>query len=158
MTPPDRLFVYGTLCDATLLELVAGCSWTSLSPVVARLPGHGVYRAMDAAFPILNPSDGEAEGILLQNVTPEAWGRLLFYEGDEYTAKEIVVVRADGKAMVASTFWPSCLTATETPWSLSAETKIEALRTAASHYMAAYGKDVDLDTHWLASQRLAGLV
>ncbi|WP_050523541.1 gamma-glutamylcyclotransferase [Pseudorhodobacter wandonensis] len=77
MTEP--LFIYGTLCHPALLHLVLGRVPVA---VPARLADHAVHWAEGHDFPlIIAAQGGEAEGLLLTDLTAEDVARLDYYEG-----------------------------------------------------------------------------
>ncbi len=77
MSAGARLFLYGTLCDAALLEIVAG---EALAVEAARLEGHAVFWVAGESFPVIaEVPGGVAKGLV---ITPDeaARARLDFYE------------------------------------------------------------------------------
>ncbi|MGO4909832.1 gamma-glutamylcyclotransferase [Pseudorhodobacter sp. W20_MBD10_FR17] len=77
MTTP--LFIYGTLCHATLLHLVLGRAPAAFA---AKLPDHAVFWAEGHDFPLIERvQDAKADGLLLTDLTDEDVARLDYYEG-----------------------------------------------------------------------------
>jgi len=114
---PD-LFLFGTLLDAPLRELVAGGA-VATRPAV--LDDHAVHRAEGADFPALVARPGaRVEGLLL---TPDAtqMARLHFYEEGFGYAPGPVTVMAEGDPVEAIVYRPrDGVTASGTPWDLAA--------------------------------------
>jgi ADP-ribose pyrophosphatase len=82
-------FFYGTLCHPALLSLVLG---RQVDCEPARLPGYLAFWAKDGVFPILQPADGSAEGILVRGMTAEDTARLDFYEaGFAFDTKDLAL-------------------------------------------------------------------
>lgn len=77
MTSRLSVFLYGTLCDLELLEIVAG---ETVSVTPATLADHAVYWAKDQSFPIITQVDGQIADGLLVDVSAAAKARLDFYE------------------------------------------------------------------------------
>ncbi|SEM68793.1 NUDIX domain-containing protein [Palleronia pelagia] len=114
---PD-LFLFGTLLDASLRDLVAGGA-VATRPAV--LDDHAVNRVEGADFPALVAQPGtRVEGLLL---TPDAtqMARLHFYEEGFGFGPEPVTVIADGQPVEAIVYRPrDGVTASDTPWDLAA--------------------------------------
>lgn len=91
MTP---LFIYGTLCYLPLLRAVLG---RAPQAVPASLADHAVYWAAGHDFPlIVDAAGGQAQGLLLTDLTPEDMARLDYYEGPfGYETQARVVMAAD---------------------------------------------------------------
>ncbi len=77
MTPHPPIFLYGTLCDLELLEIVAG---ERLSPEPAALRDHKVYVAKGQSFPVIEGSVGDVTAGLIVRPSTAAMLRLDFYE------------------------------------------------------------------------------
>tara|TARA_Y100000739_G_scaffold187874_1_gene166953 strand:+ start:2899 stop:3366 length:468 start_codon:yes stop_codon:yes gene_type:complete len=74
----DSLFLFGTLKDKDLFEIVLGTN-IHFSPAIA--PGFNVLKVQNAVYPIMVKDDkGEADGLLLKNLTHETIARADFYE------------------------------------------------------------------------------
>ncbi|WP_425038987.1 NUDIX domain-containing protein [Primorskyibacter sp. S187A] len=115
MTLP--LFVFGTLLNEELREVVAG---GPVAGSAAYLPEHAVCTAKDQAFPLLVPTPGaRAEGQLLQGFSGEAAERIDFYESlFEYTLREVVVVTQDGLREAQVYMPPAGRWISDGPWHL----------------------------------------
>ncbi len=97
------VFVFGTLRDPDLLQVVAG---GAVDAVPATLPGFRVARAEGQSFPILNErSRKEAEGLLLR-LTDAQLARLDYYEAPyDYARCPVTVETGDG-AVQAQVYAP----------------------------------------------------
>lgn len=74
----DSLFLFGTLKDKDLFEIVIGTN-IKIFPAIA--PGFSVWKVKNAVYPIMVKDDkGAADGFLLKNLTNEAIARADFYE------------------------------------------------------------------------------
>ncbi|WP_022704202.1 gamma-glutamylcyclotransferase [Pseudorhodobacter ferrugineus] len=95
------LFIYGTLCHLPLLHAVLGRAPRAL---VASLADHSVYWAAGHDFPlIVGQAGGQAQGFLLNDLSPEDVARLDYYEGPfgyETQARLVMVAGAAVKARV----------------------------------------------------------
>lgn len=93
-----RIFLYGTLRHAGLLEIVAGQGLDALAPQAARLDDHAARWAEGHGFPLIVEEQGAfAEGLVLEDVSAETRARLDYYElGFGYELREVVL--ADGGA------------------------------------------------------------
>lgn len=113
----ETFFFYGTLCHRPLLHAVAG---RDLHAAPARLPGHRVDRAADAALPALRPEAGAAAaGLLVRDVGAEAAARLDFYAtGLGYRAESRRVETADGP-VTARVYLDGAPHRAGQPWSLA---------------------------------------
>ena len=103
MTATHRIFLYGTLLDPVLFEIVGGQPLSGRSGVLA---GHAVHWAQDESFPLIRASEaGHATGLVVE-VDDAARGRLDFYElGFGYTL-ETREVAIDGAAQEALVYFP----------------------------------------------------
>ena len=81
---PPAVFLFGTLRDLNLLEVVLGAA-----PDVsaAELPGARVARAKGQSYPLLVAAEGQnAQGLVLRDLSAEQLARLDYYEAPyEYT-------------------------------------------------------------------------
>lgn len=101
------LFVYGTLRDRELLEVVSGRDALSLGTRPAELPDHAVLRVRDEDYPMLVPRPGaRARGLLVDGLDHDALARLCFYEGAHLYALTRCSVVCDGAAVAAEAFFP----------------------------------------------------
>ena len=103
-----QVFLYGTLCDPELFEIVAG---VPLKARPASVPGYRVHWVADESFPVcLKHDGGSAEGVVV-SVDDDARARLDFYElGFGYETETLRATTKDGPvpAMVylPVTDWP----------------------------------------------------
>ncbi len=144
------LFFYGTLRHQPLLELVLGRPLSQLTISQAFLPDHAVYGVEGQAFPmIVQEVGGKAEGLLVQELSPQDIERLIFYEGGfEYGLSPQVVELADGSKVEAQVFYPEPgLWTQDTPWSLQdwVDEWAEVTVLAAKEELSYFGK-VDAGT------------
>jgi len=104
--PPQRLFVYGTLCDRDLFAAVTGRPLTEFRPIPARAPNTRTSLAADEAVPLLRRGGATTRGLLLRRIDSEAWRRIRFYEDDTYRLRPVrLLIRRDIN-MIAHAFWP----------------------------------------------------
>ncbi|GFE66657.1 NUDIX domain-containing protein [Litoreibacter roseus] len=90
-----NLFLYGTLCDATLLKTVLGAS-PSYEP--AHLPDHQTYWVAGQHFPMIVPREGaQADGMFLRGVSDAQLDRISFYEGPFAFDLQNCTVISDGR-------------------------------------------------------------
>lgn len=131
-------FLYGTLCHAPLREKVLG-----LGHVVseARLAGHVVRQVAGGDYPVMEPGEGEAVGLLVEGLDAEAQARADWFEaGFGYRLVEVSVV-VEGRGMVpASVYLPDRTPATAHAWSLDgwAAQHAAVWVTAATEAMAVF--------------------
>lgn len=114
MTAP--LFIYGTLCHAPLREVVLG-----LGHVVreARLPGHDVYWAAGADYPVIVAGKGEAAGLLVEGLDGDAMARAdLFELGFGYELRPATVEIEGRGPQEAQVYMPTEPVAPGAPWDL----------------------------------------
>ncbi len=130
----DRVFLYGTLCDPELFEIVSGAPFAARP---ARLDGAAVHWVAGESFPVLTAApDGSAEGVVVE-VKAEARARLDFYELGFGYGVENRRVRVDGVETEAAVYLPEADWPAGAPWSLSDwQARHGALtRIAAREYM-----------------------
>jgi hypothetical protein len=104
--PPQRLFVYGTLCDYDLFAIVAGKRLSRFYPVPARAPNTRAVLATDEPMPLLRRGGAATKGLLLRRMDAEAWRRILFYEDDVYGVSPVRLLIRRNTKIVAHAFWP----------------------------------------------------
>lgn len=136
-----RLFLYGTLCDPELFQIVAG---HPLGATVGRLRDHKTVWADGESFPLIVAAAGEvAEGLLVE-VSDDAKARLDFYElGFHYSLQDLPVETGDASIPALVYFPAPGAWAEGAPWSLAAwqhefgemtrEAAIEYMRLMATH-------------------------
>ena len=94
-----RLFTYGTLMLAEVMEIVAGRSFTARR---ATLDGYRRRLLRDRVYPGLLPAAGESvEGVLWEDVDPPALARIDRFEGSLYERPELCVTPAPGESVSA---------------------------------------------------------
>ena len=96
----SKLFLYGTLLDPTLLEIVGG------EGVVEKRNGtlrdHSVFWVEGETFPIVSATPGSDTDGLVIEVLPEALARLSFYElGFGYGVKDFAIETSSGPVSAA---------------------------------------------------------
>jgi len=73
-----NIFIFGTLMDVTLLEIVLG---RKVELLPATLKDHGVFKVLDADYPVMVKSAGlVSNGIILNDLTKVDILRTDFYE------------------------------------------------------------------------------
>ena len=113
MTKP--VFLYGTLCDPELFEIVSGVTFKARP---ARLADASVHWVEGESFPILkNAPSATAEGLLVEP-KEDARERLDFYEiGFGYRVEDRLVT-SDGQQVRAAVYIPEADWPLGAPWSL----------------------------------------
>ena len=112
-----NIFIFGTLMDKALLEIVLG---RKVELVSATLKDYGVFKVMDADYPVMIKSVGlVANGIILNELTKMDILRTDFYEHIfDYFLKPVQVlsqeVLIDTQVYMPSKMIPRL----EEPWSL----------------------------------------
>jgi hypothetical protein len=108
-----RVFLYGTLLDATTLAQRSGDPNLPARCVPATLHGWRRVALPDARWPTLRRDRaGEVTGALV-DVTAAAAMRLAAYEGDMYRLLPVVVMTASGKTAARVWIAPG---GTRRPW------------------------------------------
>jgi len=84
--PPNHaFFLYGSLRDSDIRDIVFADSLNNTVIVPAIAYDHATYYYPGESFPILIPKKGfKAEGLLLLEPDSEALSRMEYYEGDAY--------------------------------------------------------------------------
>ena len=160
MTLPDAaLFLYGTMLDREILELVLGRSIASSDLISARLAGVRRLKVPDESYPVLVESpDDEIEGAVLPKPGPTDWDRIAFFENVEYEHRPCQVELDDGTRMIAVFYSEGSMVAgaSET-WTLDwwQTTHKPRLLPIIRDYMALFG-DVSLEEADNVWERLTG--
>lgn len=135
-----RLFLYGTLRDPALYEIVAGRPLDGA--VAARLEGHAVRSVEDGRYPDIHVDpDACAEGLLVE-VDDAGLERFDFYETGFGYARRAVEIEAHGAGQTAEAWFPDDAGQGEGRWSLEAwQARHAALaREAAVEFMSLMGQ------------------
>jgi gamma-glutamylcyclotransferase (GGCT)/AIG2-like uncharacterized protein YtfP len=94
-----RLFTYGTLMLAEVMEIVAGRPFPSRR---AALPGYRRRLLRGRVYPGIVPAAGEAvEGVLWEGLDAAALARIDRFEGALYDRPELRVTPASGESCAA---------------------------------------------------------
>ncbi len=149
----DSLFVFGSLMDSAVLELVCGMSLSDLEIAPATVRGYRQCEVVEESYPVLVGCEASCTtGLLVQRLTINALQRILFFEGEEYSLQPIDAVtghevkhafyfRDTGTYTVRDSMWDF------DQWSRLHKTSfIEASR----DYMALFGKMsvAEADAYW----------
>lgn len=123
-----NIFIFGTLMDKALLEIVLG---RKVELVSATLKDYGVFKVMDADYPVMIKSVGlVANGIILNELTKMDILRTDFYEHIfDYFLKPVQVL---SKEVLIDTqvYMPSkVIPRLEEPWSLKDWQEVSGERT-----------------------------
>ncbi|MEQ8964310.1 MAG: gamma-glutamylcyclotransferase family protein [Azospirillaceae bacterium] len=139
-----HLFVYGTLMDPDIREIVFGTPDWRVDGVPARLAGFRRDTILGGRAPVLVPHKHRAvDGQVLQGLDEVALARVVHFEGvARYRLAEVRVAPADrGEALHAAAFLPTeDVRAARRDWDLATwrrRHKAEFLRRARRH-MAGY--------------------
>jgi len=85
MTSRKPLFVYGSMLDEDVLEVVLGRRLAADARFTARLAGYVCVRLPDESYPILAPRPGGlVPGAVLSELRSDDWKRVEFFESTEY--------------------------------------------------------------------------
>ncbi len=123
-----NIFIFGTLMDKALLEIVLG---RKVELVSATLKDYGVFKVMDADYPVMIKSVGlVANGIILNELTKMDILRTDFYEHIfDYFLKPVQVlskeVLIDTQVYMPSKMIPRL----EEPWNLKDWQEVSGERT-----------------------------
>lgn len=136
----QALFLYGTLCDPQLFQIVGGAALSGRSAV---LEGHRSVWAKGESFPLIVEDAGAtAEGLLVE-VDDETKMRLDFYElGFHYNLRP-VTARVAHDQIPALVYFPDAgIWETGNAWSLPDWQRIfgAVTREAAGEYMRLHGR------------------
>lgn len=90
--PGNCLFVFGSLMDHDVLELVSDMPIATLSIREAEVEGFRQCEVREESYPVLvADKSAKCRGLLVGGLTTVAVERILFFEGDEYTLEPITV-------------------------------------------------------------------
>ena len=123
-----NIFIFGTLMDKALLEIVLG---RKVELVSATLKDYGVFRVMDADYPVMIKSVGlVANGIILNELTKMDILRTDFYEHIfDYFLKPVQVLSQE-ILIDTQVYMPSkVIPRLEEPWSLKDWQEVSGERT-----------------------------
>lgn len=104
----DPLFLYGTLCDPELYQIVSG---EPFEAIAAELQDTAIHWVAGERFPIATPAPGTCARGVVVDPSPEARARLDFYElGFGYIVRILPVETEDGQVQatmyVPESEWP----------------------------------------------------
>jgi len=119
------LFVYGTLQDPDILRLVLGRVPDTAAMMPAEAPGYRAVAYPGRVYPALVavPADS-APGLVISGLTPQEFGKLDAFEGDDYRRGRVAVL-AGGQPLVAQTYLPvERIAGDSLPWSLAGWTAL----------------------------------
>lgn len=123
-----NIFIFGTLMDKALLEIVLG---RKVELVSATLKDYGVFKVMDADYPVMIKSVGlVANGIILNELTKMDILRTDFYEHIfDYFLKPVQVLSQE-VLIDTQVYMPSkTIPRLEEPWSLKDWQEVSGERT-----------------------------
>ena len=90
----DCLFVFGSLMDPEVLELVSGLAELTIN--AATVEGFRQCEVSEESYPVLVADEASVcHGLLVGGLTVLAVQRILFFEGGEYTLEPITVTGDD---------------------------------------------------------------
>ncbi|XDZ64630.1 gamma-glutamylcyclotransferase family protein [Alphaproteobacteria bacterium LSUCC0684] len=90
------VFVYGTLRDTAIREVVIGHAVPRVTPSLIR--GYQARLVRGGDFPMIRPSpDGVVEGLILHDLSQEDIDALDKFEGDTYSLEVMMAVLPDGR-------------------------------------------------------------
>ncbi len=102
MTSRKPLFVYGSMLDEDVLEVVLGRRLAPDARPTARLAGYVCVRLPDETYPILilRPG-GLVHGAVLPDLREDDWERVQFFESSEYEFASCRVELDNGESVDA---------------------------------------------------------
>ena len=93
----NQLFSFGTLMDADLLSAVCGNDASAILKEPAVISDHVALWVQNDHYPVLVPRRGvNTDGLILRNLSSEAFSRIVFFEGGEFTVQHVEVINASG--------------------------------------------------------------
>lgn len=144
MSNHRALFVFGTLLDTDLLQLVSSQAIDSLTLEPAVLVNYECRNVLNQHYPLLVAVEGaQAAGKVIRGLTTEALDRIVFYEGVHYALYPSEVVLNNGMTEAVAYFAGSeQVVPLKTHWNLAqwqANAKSDTLP-RAERYMQCYGE------------------
>ena len=147
------LFVYGSLRDRDLIQVVLGRPVDAADIEPARAPDYAAIQLTDEAYPALVPASGQcADGLVLHNLSAADLERLTFFEGAACGLASITVQTASGSGEVRYLRGTEKPSLSGKPWNFDAwrrdhrDVDLEAARECMD-YMGRIPADV-IDTLW----------
>lgn len=154
MNSSQALFTFGTLMDTELLELVCEQAVHTLVLQPAHVADHGRRWVIDDHYPVLVPESGSrTQGVIIRGLSEAAMDRIVFFEGEEFSLREISVVSDSGESENVLYFADNHRKRiSDSDWSLSdwqRSTKPDTMP-RVQRYMQCYGKmsAADADAYW----------
>lgn len=95
----DRLFVYGTLMFAEVMQRVTG---NRFDAEAAKLPGYARYCLRDEVYPgLVWEAGAETHGVLYTGIDAQSLAKLDAFEGELYERISVTVQVGDDEVMAA---------------------------------------------------------
>lgn len=149
------LFVFGTLMDPDVFDLVTGRRLASYVTRPARLDAMARRRAAGEHYPVLVPDpSASVDGFVVEGLAGEALSRARFFEGEEFELERGRVRLIAGDVVIEARFFADRTNDehTDQPWRLvdwQRDAKA-ALMPRIRRYMSCYAKmDVaEADAYW----------
>lgn len=112
-----NLFLYGTLMDRDVRDLVCGKSLPHVEP--AKLRGYRRVFVAGRTYPMLVPTAfASVDGLVARNVDADSVFRLRIYEGWEYTLDPCQLDTDHGPVQACVFMCPNEVQPANTPWKL----------------------------------------
>lgn len=154
------LFLYGTLRHGPLLATVLGGAPSAARLIPARLPGWTVSWVRVEGFPMLHADPaGQAEGMVLCDVTEAERARLNFYEGGfDYALRDIRVETEAGPRSAAVYLPAEGRWTPGAPWTLAdwvdrhGEMTLRAAREVMERYPDAAPQEIAALFPWIRAR------
>ena len=120
MSATSNLFVFGSLMDAEVLEIVLGRQLASQNRQAAYLNHYQRLCVVNECYPGLRQAPGKCvQGCLLSDLSPFDVDRVCYFEGEEFSLAECEVVLHNQKTAGALMFQLEANTQlTQVEWSL----------------------------------------
>lgn len=148
------LFAFGTLMDPDVLRLVAEHDPETLQLEPAMVTAHARRWVQEDHYPVLVPDDKSCtQGMIIRGLSHTAMQRIEFFEGEEFTLRELLVENAQGQTERVNYFADNQRKpVSEQEWLLEhwqQSTKAEMLP-RVRRYMACHGhmSAAEADAYW----------
>ncbi len=142
--PQTPLFLYGTMLDMEILELVLGRSVSAGELMAARLEGFRRVKVPDESYPVLvAANESGIGGAVISKLSASDWDRVIFFENVEYEHRECVVQLDDGTELIAVFYSDGVMVpGADDEWTLEwwQEVHKPHLMPAICEYMTLFGK------------------